>query len=504
MALRYPRNPHFNKLQMRSPDFHTWQEGCAHDPAILEWEGTYYAYSTDTFGAPNGYQIRKSTDLLHWEYLGSAFHLEGTAPHYKKKEAMRAYGKFQPAFDWCVTDQSEVGYGICTRTDGTMSFWAPHCVRGTDGKFWLYFALTGYFGGSRSCIGVAKSDSPTGGFEYAGMIVQSPAGWRTPNAIDPQVVFAEEGKMYLVYGSYGLGIYLIPLDPETGLRKDGRTYEQFDAGECSFSEYYGTHLASGSMEGAVIRYHEGVDILEGDKWVKKNYYYLMVSYGSLSSVYNMRCGRSEKPEGPYTDVNGNPLVCSTDIGTGNKMLGSFRWAGSAVDFFCPGHNDMFTTKGGVNLIAYHCRTNYFIEKGLSRSNNFHYLYLSQYTFNSDGWPVMNPNRYALEEIQDVTAEELLNITAGKFEAVAFTQGGDEVKSRRVILRADGSVSGGYTGSWKMYGSHYIRLDVFGDTYLGVVMPAWMDDQNVGGLTVTAMGRRSGMALIMNSTNKIRD
>ena len=43
MALRYPKNPHFNKLKMRTPDYETWQEGCAHDPSILEWEGTYYA-----------------------------------------------------------------------------------------------------------------------------------------------------------------------------------------------------------------------------------------------------------------------------------------------------------------------------------------------------------------------------------------------------------------------------------------------------------------------------
>ena len=40
MALRYPKNPRFNKLKMRSPDFESWQEGCAHDPSILEWEGT--------------------------------------------------------------------------------------------------------------------------------------------------------------------------------------------------------------------------------------------------------------------------------------------------------------------------------------------------------------------------------------------------------------------------------------------------------------------------------
>ena len=501
MSIRYPKNPRFNKLQMRSPDCRTWQEGCAHDPSLLEWQGNYYAYSTDTFGAPCGYQIRKSSDLLHWEYAGSAFPLEGSAPAYKKGEGKNAYGKLQPAYDWCVTAQSEVGYGVCTRKDGAMSLWAPHCVRGSDGKFWLYFCLTGYFGGSKSCIGLAKSSSPEGGFEFEGLVVQSPAGWRTPNAIDPQFFIGENGRAFLIYGSYGLGLYLIELDPQTGLRKDGREYADFSGGGCSFEEYYGVRLASGSLEGGVIRYHEGVDVLEKGKWVKKNYYYLMCSYGSLSSVYNMRCGRSEKPEGPYVDVNGNQLFCSTDIGTGNKMLGSFRWEEGA-DFFCPGHNDMYVTEKGVNLISYHCRTNYFIEKGLSRSNNFHYLYLSQYTFNSAGWPVMNANRYAGEELQEVTAEVLLNITAGKFETVLFTQGTDTVRSVRITLRSDGSIVGGFAGCWRMYGSRYICVTIGGEEYYGVVMPAWIEGQGVAGLTVSAMGSRSGMALHMNSTAKI--
>ena len=331
--------------------------------------------------------------------------------------------------------------------------------------------------------------------------MQSPAGWRTPNAIDPQF-FAAEGRAFLVYGSYGLGIHLIELDPATGMRKDGLTYADFAAKRATFGEYYGTALARGSVEGGVVHYHKDVPVLEGGKWTKKNFYYLMCSYGSLSSVYNMRCGRSERPEGPYVDVNGNELVCSTDIGTGNKMLGSFRWEAAPVDFFCPGHNDMFTTSEGVDLIAYHCRTNYFIEKGLSRSNNFHYLYLARYAFNSDGWPVMNGNRYAGEEIQDVTDEELTNISAGKFEAVMFTQGTDTVKGKRVVLGKDGSVRGAYNGSWEMYGAHYIRLKLTEDEFLGVVMPAWIDDQNVAGLTVTAMGKTTGMALLLNSTNRI--
>ena len=184
------------------------------------------------------------------------------------------------------------------------------------------------------------------------------------------------------------------------------------------------------------------------------------------------------------------------------MLGSFRWEGDPVDYFCPGHNDIFTTSQGVRLIAYHCRTNYFIEKKLSRSNNFHYLYLSQYDFNSDGWPVMNPNRYAGEEIQDVTEDELLNITAGKFEAVVFRQGVDTLTAKRVILHRDGTMDGAFRGTWRMYGARYIAVETQGDVFLGVVMPAWIDHQGAAGLSVTAMGRRSGMALIMNSTNKI--
>lgn len=475
---------------MRSPDYESWTENLAHDPSLLEWEGKYYAYSTDTYGAPNGYQIRVSDDLLHWNYLGTAFSCG------KSKQEREACGLGE-AFSWCVTGKREAGVGVCTRPDGAMSFWAPHCVRGTDGKFWLYFSLTGYFGGSKSCIGIAKSSSPTGGFVCEKVLVKSPAGWRTPNAIDPQVFFAE-GRMFLVYGSYGLGLSLIELDPETGYRKRDISYEEFADGKCSLRDYYGVSLAYGSLEGGVIRYHENVPVLENGEWKKKNFYYLMCSYGSLSSVYHLRCGRSERPEGPYTDVNGNILVCSTDIGTGNKMLGSFRWAGDEVDFFCPGHNDMYVTERGVNLISYHCRTNYFIEKKLSDSSNFHYLYLGQYAFNSDGWPVMNANRYAGEELQKVTESDLLGISNGNFQAVLFSQAFDPIESKPVTLHADGTISGAYAGTWRLYGENYISVIVEGEEYLGVVMPTWLNHLSRAGLTVTAMGKTSGMALHLNS------
>ena len=369
-------------------------------------------------------------------------------------------------------------------------------MRGNDGKFWLFYCLTGYFGGSKSCIGIAKSSCPTGPFVGEKLLVCSPAGWRTPNAIDPQF-FEAEGRSFLIYGSYGMGLFVLELDPQTGYRKDGLTYQDYACRRASFSDYYGTNVARGSVEGGAIRYHQNVPVLENGTWVSKNYYYLTCSYGSLASVYQIRSGRSERPEGPYLDVNGNTLVCSTDIGTGNKLLASFRWVNDPVDQFCPGHNDLFVTRGGVNLVSYHCRTNYFKECGKSKSNNFHYLYLGQYAFNSDGWLVMNANRYAGEELCSISAEEFLAQTDGEFEAVLFSQDTKTVKGKRVKLGADGSLSGALQGSWEMYGRNYISMKANGEEYRGVVMPCWIAHLGVAGLTVSAVGTASGMALHLN-------
>ena len=528
MSIRYPENPHFNPLVLRVGDYKEYKESWAHDPSLFEDDdGTFYCFSTDAFRAPNGYQIRKSTDLIHWEYVGSAFDLANSKEAYARGEAYDKFSCLQPAYNWSLTKKSESALQICTKEDGSMGFWAPYVTKGADGRYWLYFALTGYFGGSKSCIGVAKSDKVTGPYNFEELIVCSAANWRSPNAIDPQIVYDAAGEMYMVYGSYGLGLYLIALDKNTGHRKDGYTRKDYDQGKCSFGEYFGKHLASGSIEGGVIKYHEGVDVLDRatGKWTKKNYYYLMCSFGSLSKVYNMRCGRSENIEGPYVDVNGNMLVCATDVGSGNKQMGSFIWEDTKIDFFCPGHNDMQITSKGINVISYHCRTHGVDLKPIlsipapdgkkrtrvtaSMKKNFcpHFLFISQYTFNSDGWLVMNPNRYAGEELQPVTSEEFIDVSDGEFSMVLFKQDAEQEKTtqaKRVYLTNDGKITGAYRGTWKMYGKNYIEICVEHEVYRGVVMPAWAEAQNHACLCATLMGERFGMAMYLNSYYRAED
>lgn len=504
-------NPHFDELKnLEFPDFskgifpiidyESLGELFAHDPSIIEVDGEYYVFSTDTLGT-SGYQIRKSSDLIHWQYVGEAFDLKDSQNAYKRGNAYDKYSGLQPAYDWCKTGSRVKN--PTTRENGKMSFWAPHVIKGTDGKFWLYFALTGYFGGSLSCIGLCKSDKITGPYFYDSMILQTPAGWKTPNAIDPQAVFDENGGLWLVYGSYGMGLYIIQLDESTGRRKDGFTYEMYEKRRIASYQYYGTNVAVGSIEGGVIEYHKDVPVYDeiNDVWTKKNFYYLMCSYGSLNKVYNIRCGRSERITGPYVDVNGNTLVCSTDIGTGNKLFGSHKWEGAKFDFFCPGHNDMEQLSNGVNVISYHCRTHKFVNSKDARSKKMlpHYLFINSYTFNAEGHLVINPNRYAGEQVVDITEEELLKVSNGKFEIMIYTQGAEEtLKSEKVVLHSDGTITGDYDGTWKLFGGHYIHMEIFGELYSGVVMPAWICEGEKSGLTITALNTFTGMALHMNT------
>ena len=82
------------------------------------------------------------------------------------------------------------------------------------------------------------------------------------------------------------------------------------------------------------------------------------------------------------------------------------------------------------------------------------------------------------------------------------QGTATVNSVRVRLLKGGALDGAKKGTWRLFGGRYIELSVNDDVFRGVVMPAWLENQNAAGLTVTALGVRSGMALHMNSTNKI--
>ena len=480
MRFEYPGDPHFAPLAGRADAPNNWGAFGAHDPSLIFAEGAYYAFSTGTFGE-KCYQIRRSPDLIHWEYAGQAFPAGIAA---SLAPVLRAVE--------CV-------YGKGTEND---TLWAPDIVPAHGGGYWLYGCYTAAFGKNYSAIFLASAQNIEGPYAYADTLVLTGGDWGLqPNAIDAQIFYDGEGRMFMTYGSFYGGIRILELDPRTGRRKDGLTYRDFAARKVGREAYFGRHiLRSSNAEGSVVAYKRSVPVYRGDifagaedarLWSRTDRYYLMCSADSLSQDYNMRVWSSEFPDRGYTAP-----PCGF---AGQKAAGSFSWRRGAedlrigFDFFVPGHNDLFTAPNGVEVAAYHCRTPYSDR----REPRAHYLFVSLCAYNSKGELLLSPNRYAGERLRKIEREELsgktfdyVQIGSGNFDC-AYAKSG-------ICLEGDGSLMlcGEKLGEWKLYGDNFVAFTFDGMRYFGAAMPAWIEAEARGGITISARGE-DGLPFFLN-------
>ena len=522
--LVYPDDPEFESLSSSENGV-----SGSHDPSLIEVDGTFYSFSTGWLNGGN--EIRRSTDLIHWDYVGVTFNnFQGNAPSGESWD----------------TEYSDVLEALHAPSMDTISFWAPDIVEAADGGYWLYTCgvygrdqQTSPDGWDRACIFLCHSDDLTpGSFSYVGMIFQSvlaSSGSRVGeiNAIDPQIIYDTEGKMYMAYGSFTDGLYILEMDPHTGLRAAGFNEVYTDSEVHAFTagrftegsdgdKYCGTLLTElyAAMEAPVIARHDGVKIYNDDGAVKEtadSRYFFMSSYGLLASSYNMRYGISDTVTGPYLDYAGEELYSRYGYdGTGYKAMGAYQFVyadGSAMSMpdgryeaeynvYAPGHNDLFTAQNGVSVAA---RINRYYQAEVSGFS----LFVNQYYLNSQGQIVINPNRYAGERLRTVSAEEVAQITGGSYQGVLMQETEDATSAPRISSAATftktGENGGTFTfgdmrGTWTVFGKNFIRLDAYDthDIYYGVISPAWLEGPGSAGLTVAAIGQETGMALWFNS------
>lgn len=323
-----------------------WKTAFVHDPAIYKDGDWYYVFSTDTTPGgivKGGIQIRKSRDLINWQWVGRA--LDGVP---------------EEAKNWT----------------GAEILWAPEIVKYGD-TYFMYYAAS-QFGKTQSFIGVAVSSKIEGPYEDRGEVYKSSQGEEGPNAIDPNVEFDKQGTPWMVYGSFFGGIYLARLSLETGkLAEPGR-------GKLIAKRHTSV---KGAIEGPYIIYHPDFD-----------YYYLFVSYDSLFSDYNIRIARSESIDGPYTDLWGNDMTDTTlppdDVGL--KVLGGYKFS-KGDGWIAPGHNSVLKD-GDDYYICHHARN----EKDKKRP----FLHIRKIAWTEDGWPLVSPERYAGEEETPVDTEDV--------------------------------------------------------------------------------------------------
>ncbi|WP_052000959.1 arabinan endo-1,5-alpha-L-arabinosidase [Gracilibacillus halophilus] len=254
-----------------------WTTNNVHDPAIIKDGDWYYVFSTDAeMGGDGqaGIQIRKSSDLIHWQWVTRAFS-EGVP-----KEAKQ----------WT----------------GAKGLWAPEIIK-MNGQYYMYYAAS-QFGKTQSFIGVATSEHIEGPFVDHGEVYKSKQDEPGPNAIDANITFDRNGEPWMVYGSFFGGIYIAAIDQTTGKLKQPESKGRLIAKR--------PVQVDRAIEGPYIVYHPTFD-----------FYYLFVSYDSLFSNYNIRVARSKDITGPYEDIRGHQM---TDVEkdpylVGTKLLGGYQF-----------------------------------------------------------------------------------------------------------------------------------------------------------------------------------
>lgn len=408
-----------------------------HDPSVFydEASSTYYAFGTH-------FAVASSKDLIVWKQ------------EVEDGEWQKLYGHEENKSEtgwWSILSQAHTSAGGSEK-----STWAPD-VNYYNGKYYMYVSVTGGFGSSKSAISRVEADAVMGPYSNETLIVTSDGSGES-NAIDPELFYDKNGKLWMVYGSNFGGIFIKELynsGANWGLPKE---------------EGLGTKLwaaNNNNVEGPFIFYNDETD-----------YYYLMTSYGALKFSYNMRIARSKNPDGPYTDVTGQEMTeVANNGGGGNKVAGSFKFEAQGAEngYAALGHNSVVKDAKGRYFVIYHTRRQGKFTADTEGGSGValpHTLSVSQLYFNEEGWPVMSPVAYVGEKLGIVTQEQ----AAGEYQIVVHSQGttAKPVNSVNYTLTEDGKVLSGSTeaGTWQIKENYYVEITLDGITYKGVIAPGW--------------------------------
>lgn len=478
------------------------------------------------FGTMNGAAYSKN--MLDWTEFTPQFSVGGKVTNDK-------YNAFKAAADWS---------GHTTSADVQGNMWAPDIIWNKKmGKWCLYTSINGE--DWMSSIVLHTSNKIEGPYEYAGTVVyggmdtqsagkagnldyQKVTGSATidsryymanngttnlgkwdggygVSAIDPNVFYDEDGILWMLYGSWSGGLFLLKLDDSNGLRDYSYKYETKWEGTAFKSamtsdQYMGIHVGGGyyvSGEGSYIQYFKDAD--------GNGYYYLFISYGFYSpdGGYSMRVFRSKDVKGPYVDVDGTSALFSRYIYNyglttdhGFPIIQNYKWSfwpdGSAE--IADGHNSLLRDEDGSMYLVYH--------RKMDNGTAWHNVETHQLYFNKMGWIVAAPFEYKVGFGMTKTAFDESQI-AGDFKIImhdpyAQADGKFPINTEKNLqLNADGSVTGAYTGSWKYdfaKGRQYITFEMNGNTYEGVVLEQQQNDIGKATVTFSAMNKNGSRAL----------
>lgn len=456
-----------------------------HDPSILKADGTYYIFGSHMTCA-------KSTDLLNWEKVADGY--SPSNPVYGQ-----IYDVAEEAFAYSGNSDS-----LIPTDDGTTHVWAPDVIYNkTTGLYYMYYCTTSTWNASNLCYGT--SETPEGPYEWQGALIYSGFNYSQiastnvldyvdedyakthyiknaaynyddyPNAIDPTVFYDEDDRLWMVYGSWSGGIFLLELDPATGEVIHPEADE-----ENGVDPYYGKKLLGGghiSIEAPYILYDE-----------TSGYYYLFVSYGTLTRTggYQIRVFRSETVDGEYVDMNGAyPEKSAEHSQYGLKLSGNYKLPSLEQAYMATGHNSAFIDDDGKMYLVYHTRFNNGTE---NHSPRVHQIFT-----NEEGWICELPYQTQGETISE-NGYDAEDVTGRYFVIDQGTDISSDIANPRIYyLNKDGSLAGeDIEGTWEMTDDTYYVHMTMGETEYSGVFCQMKDEAGTDVMTFSAVGENESV------------
>lgn len=459
-----------------------------HDPSIIKdtKTGRYYVFGSHLAWA-------YSTDLQNWKTFKNNINTD-----YKTL--------FAKEFEWAAMGD--------TAYNPTGNMWAPDVIWNPTMKKWcMYMSINGC--SWNSSIALLTADSLGGDWTYVGTVLYSgftnanynhdytktdyvkatgestlasryiggaytckdgrtttaATTWNTTygaHAIDPCVFYADDGTLYMSYGSWSGGIYMIKLDASTGLRDYTKSYTYKSN---TSDPYMGLKIAGGAFVSGEASYIQKIG----------SYYYLFVTYGGLASNggYNMRVFRSKSVTGPYKDKKGNDARTMTYFNNingsvGVRMMSYYKWNYMNTGYTAQGHNSAFVDSDGKAYLVYHTRT--------SNGSETHQLRVHQLFVTQDGWLTVAPFEYSGETLKKVTKSSVKGTYEVLFHTGTNYSGRECVQSVTLTFASNGKITGDKKGTWKWgtKGAPYVTMKIGGKTYKGVFVQQKMENEQAAG------------------------
>lgn len=298
-----------------------------HDPVVAKQGDTYYLFCTGP-----GITSFTSKDLKTWTQAAPVF---AASPEWTKDVA--------PDFNGHI--------------------WAPDIML-HKGTYYLYYSISA-FGKNTSAIGLVTNSTLNSAdqnykWEDQGIVIQSVPNRDLWNAIDPNLIFDENGTPWLAFGSFWSGLKMVKLN--ANLKEVAKPENWISiAKRDRDSDLDDSDAGNAALEGPFI-------------FKKGDYYYQFLSWDYCcrgeKSTYKLVVGRSKSVTGPYVDKERKELT----KGGGSLVIeGNKNWYGV-------GHNSVFTFDGKDYTFMHGYDAN---DKALPK------LIVKEITW-IDGWPTVKP------------------------------------------------------------------------------------------------------------------